>query len=482
MNKMFAKRKKTISSAGRRKIAIEPLEERILLSVDLIPYAPDDRDEDNVFYERQVEPIQPEVEQTAQSVEEQAACELVILDSTLGDLSPLQAALADIGFGGANNKTVAVVGSKDEAIAALSTGVRYDAIHWISHGSADGFQIGEEPLSADVGADDPLISALARSMRPVSDLMLYACDLADGGLPQRLAVLTGADVAASTDTTGSEGDWELEAEYGAIETQALDLGDAIAALGTATNLNGYLANAQTPAETVADLFGADGLYAGATFPTSTAWRDLADEVSFSVKVGGAAAQEFPIKAGAAIADNTFKLSASSSSNSETIQVIVAGRTLDFTVNLSGQSALTAVFAQSSVTSALATLGVTYNQTDGNTVKCEYTATDPLSWFGNASTALNEIVGIVEEATLTAGRGALAAEVALLPTAVRSALFDETGLTGSYNASDAAHQSGIMGVIAAGDYLAASTVSGSDILTTAQVNRLVAAFNAGAETI
>ena len=63
MNKMFEKRKKTISSAGRRKIAIEPLEERILLSVDLIPYAPDDRDEDNVFYERQVEPVQPEVEE-----------------------------------------------------------------------------------------------------------------------------------------------------------------------------------------------------------------------------------------------------------------------------------------------------------------------------------------------------------------------------------------------------------------------------------
>ena len=93
MNKMFERRKKTNSSAGRRKISIEPLEERILLSVDVIPYAPDDRDEDKVFYERQVEPVQPEVEQTTQSVEEQAARELVILDSTLGDLSPLQAAL-----------------------------------------------------------------------------------------------------------------------------------------------------------------------------------------------------------------------------------------------------------------------------------------------------------------------------------------------------------------------------------------------------
>ena len=147
-----------------------------------------------------------------------------------------------------------------------------------------------------------------------------------------MAVLTGADVAASTNTTGSEGDWELEAQYGAIETQALNLGDAIAALGTATNLTEYLADAQTPTESIADLFGVGGLYAGATFPTSTAWRDLADEVSFSVKVGSAASEQITIKANAMVADNTFTLAATSSLSDASIQVIVAGRTLNFTAD------------------------------------------------------------------------------------------------------------------------------------------------------
>ena len=49
MNKIFDKKSKPL--AGRRQISVEPLEERILLSVDLIPYAPDDRDDADLQYE-----------------------------------------------------------------------------------------------------------------------------------------------------------------------------------------------------------------------------------------------------------------------------------------------------------------------------------------------------------------------------------------------------------------------------------------------
>jgi hypothetical protein len=478
MNKMLPKRGN--AATGRRKIAIEPLEERILLSVDLIPYAPDDRQVD-IFYERQVEPVQAEVEQTAQSVEEQATRELVILDSTLGDLGPLQAALSDIGFGGADNKTVAVVGSREDVIAALSGGVQYDAIHWISHGSADGFQIGDELLSTDVGADDPVVQALARSMRADSDLMLYACDLADGGLPQRLAVLTGADVAASTDTTGSEGDWLLEAQYGDIETQALNLGDAIAALGTSTDLVDYFVNSDTPVETVSDIFGAGGLYEGAYIASANSWRDLANEVTFGVKVGTNALQTIKIKNGAPTADNTLSLTASSTSSNASIQVVIAGRTLNYTLDLSSQSVMTAVLSQAGVQAALATLDVTANQTASNVVKFDYTPTDPLEWFGTNDDALEQIVGIVEEAALKAGREALADEVATLPFAVRKALFAEASAT-TYVDGSPSQLNTIMGVIANGDYLAATTTGGVDILSVNDVNRLAAAFNAGAETI
>ena len=41
--------------------------------MDLIPYAPDSRDEIEAFYERAVEPFRTAVEQTEQSVEDAAA-------------------------------------------------------------------------------------------------------------------------------------------------------------------------------------------------------------------------------------------------------------------------------------------------------------------------------------------------------------------------------------------------------------------------
>ena len=64
------------------------------------------------------------------------------------------------------------------------------------------------------------------------DLLLYGCDLAasaDGRqLLDDLALLTGADVAASDDRTGSialGGDWQLEQRVGQVEA-AMDLNEA----------------------------------------------------------------------------------------------------------------------------------------------------------------------------------------------------------------------------------------------------------------
>ena len=176
------------TGANRRRISIEPLEERILLSVDLVPYAPDNRDEIDAFYERELEPVRTAVEQTEQSAEDAAARELVLLDKSLGDLSSLTAALSEIGFGVLDRKELAVVGTRDDIVAALSSGLRYDAIHWISHGSAEGLQLGNELLSGDIATDDPVVTALTRALGPDSDLMLYGCDLAAGELPHRLGV------------------------------------------------------------------------------------------------------------------------------------------------------------------------------------------------------------------------------------------------------------------------------------------------------
>jgi hypothetical protein len=67
-----------------------------------------------------------------------------------------------------------------------------------------------------------------QSLSPDADLLFYGCNVtntpAGVALAQRIATLTGADVAASTDLTGSAvlgGNWNLEFATGHIEAQPI---------------------------------------------------------------------------------------------------------------------------------------------------------------------------------------------------------------------------------------------------------------------
>ncbi|MCA9061860.1 MAG: DUF4347 domain-containing protein, partial [Planctomycetaceae bacterium] len=101
-----------------------------------------------------------------------------------------------------------------------------DSIHFISHGTAQSFQLGSTWLTNSVLA---VRSAEIRQWSSVltesADILIYGCDVAqsDAGLTllQALADLTGADIAASTDATGNaalEGNWLLEQHIGDVTT------------------------------------------------------------------------------------------------------------------------------------------------------------------------------------------------------------------------------------------------------------------------
>jgi len=77
------------------------------------------------------------------------------------------------------------------------------------------------------------LAAIGASLKPNGDLLLYGCNIAQGGAGQtfikQIASLTGADVAASDDLTGARylgGDWLLEASTGIIETTAITATDS----------------------------------------------------------------------------------------------------------------------------------------------------------------------------------------------------------------------------------------------------------------
>lgn len=106
----------------------------------------------------------------------------------------------------------------------------YDAIHILSHGSEGEIQLGNLTLDSDTAnARSADLATLGSALTDSGDLLIYGCDVAQNSgqsFVTLLAQLTGADVAASRDTTGASalgGDWALENHSGAIETSALQI-------------------------------------------------------------------------------------------------------------------------------------------------------------------------------------------------------------------------------------------------------------------
>ncbi len=108
-----------------------------------------------------------------------------------------------------------------------------DGLHILSHAQSGMLHLGSSFLSAEA-LPEADISQWAKSLTPNADILLYGCNLAAdfGVFVDRLAAITGADVAASDNLTGSAalgGDWELEAHTGPIEVQIPFSAEAIAA-------------------------------------------------------------------------------------------------------------------------------------------------------------------------------------------------------------------------------------------------------------
>ncbi len=109
-----------------------------------------------------------------------------------------------------------------EALAGCS-GIT--ALHVLGHGSSGEITLGTDSLTAaglDLRAAG--VAGWRAALAEGADILLYGCSTGAGeggeALIGRLAALTGADVAASTDATGAAafgGNWTLEASAGAIE-------------------------------------------------------------------------------------------------------------------------------------------------------------------------------------------------------------------------------------------------------------------------
>ncbi|MFG6456458.1 DUF4347 domain-containing protein [Pelomonas nitida] len=114
---------------------------------------------------------------------------------------------------------------------ALATRHDIDAVHIISHGDDGLLLLGSGPLfNGNVDRYTGQLATIGHALKADGDIRLYGCDVGAGtegaAFLAKLADVTGADIAASTDGTGTAargGNWDLEVSTGTIGTsQALD--------------------------------------------------------------------------------------------------------------------------------------------------------------------------------------------------------------------------------------------------------------------
>ena len=151
---------------------------------------------------------------------------LVVVDTTIENYESLIADLSE------DTEILLLDGDSDglDQIASYVEGRDgISSIHVLSHGDTGEIRLGNTTINSDTLNDRAdTFARIGEALTEDGDILLYGCDVADGeagiDFVSRLAMATGADVAASDDLTGSAelgGDWELEHQSGSIESKSL---------------------------------------------------------------------------------------------------------------------------------------------------------------------------------------------------------------------------------------------------------------------
>ncbi|TLU53169.1 MAG: DUF4347 domain-containing protein, partial [Chlorobium sp.] len=171
----------------------------------------------------------------------------------------------------------------EQMVDALAGQNGYDSIQIISHGAPGSITIGDTVLdnnSLSQYADQ--LATIGKALTTDGDLLLYGCNVGEGdeghAFIEALAYITGADVAASDDLTGSAtkgGDWALEVHNGTIENIVLPMAGFDGVLGN-TAPTFIPGNAEVSTD-----FGKRPTFTAFTSPVTTTAEDHAVKISFS---------------------------------------------------------------------------------------------------------------------------------------------------------------------------------------------------------
>ncbi|MEZ6118763.1 MAG: DUF4347 domain-containing protein [Pirellulaceae bacterium] len=158
--------------------------------------------------------------------------ELIVVDTSVTDferlLTEIQSQADSI-----TQYEILLLNPADDGVQQIADALKslggVDALHVLSHADEGSLLLGSERLTdANLVEHANGLLDWRTNLRDGADILLYGCDLAgnESGLAllQGLHDLTGADIAASNDTTGNTayaGDWDLEVAVGSVQTEIL---------------------------------------------------------------------------------------------------------------------------------------------------------------------------------------------------------------------------------------------------------------------
>jgi hypothetical protein len=235
---------KSSGASPRRRARVEELEPRVLLSADSPFSALESVLTDAVHGTLEsADPSFANSEALTGAAEHASSYELVFIDAGVEDRESLIEDLLERRADDSVRIEVVVLDSDrdgiDQISEALASRSNIDAVHVVSHGTDEGIQLGSSWLSGEsLDSYEESVASWRSVLSEDADLLLYGCNLAgsaDGkALIEQLAILTGADVAASVDATGAAlfgGDWDLEHTTGSVEADIAFSAGARAAYG-----------------------------------------------------------------------------------------------------------------------------------------------------------------------------------------------------------------------------------------------------------
>lgn len=154
--------------------------------------------------------------------------EMVFIDAGVDDHENILAGLKDQGV-----EAFLIESDSDglEQIAKLVGGrAGLDGIHLVSHGSSGELRLGNASIQESQlnSQYSDVLASIGDALALDGDIFIYGCDLASDeagrDFVQTLSHLTGAEVAASDDITGSSqagGDWDLEFATGTVQASGV---------------------------------------------------------------------------------------------------------------------------------------------------------------------------------------------------------------------------------------------------------------------